>query len=229
VESLPSRVDDPVNGVWNHEEFVLGTDGTQFHPDVKEDEELKVWLSDILRTIEIVYSKDTEIEGIDLLRFVLSEKVLGVDSAFDQTVNGIGNMTYSQDGVPLMVSKPAFLDADASVHVNITGVTPVYDNHETFIEVEPITGAVMNAAKRLQISFLIGAGNFLTSSIKEDHYMPVVWVEEGGAITPELAEKFKDAIYAAQQIGDVAPIAGAAIGAVLLLTSMFIGIRARKP
>ncbi|MCE7733454.1 MAG: CD36 family protein [Candidatus Heimdallarchaeota archaeon] len=227
IPGLPDRDDDPVNGVWDHTELVEGTDATQFHPDVKDTEVLRAWVSELARTVDITYLEDTKVEGIDLLRFVLSEETLAVNPAFDQTVKGVANMSYSQ-GVPLFISKPHFLGADASAR-SVTGLAPVNADHETFIDVEPTTGAVMNAAKRLQISFQISAGNFLTSGIVDTHFMPVVWVEEGGAITPDLAEDFKDAIYTAQDYEQLAPVLGSGVGIVLILTSMFVAIRARKP
>jgi lysosome membrane protein 2 len=119
------------------------------------------------------------------------------------------------------------LDADESAS-GVTGLDPVRDKHETFIDVEPITGKVLNAAKRLQVNIEVGTGNFFTPGIPPTDLLPIVWVEEGGAATEEDVEPIEE-IYAGQQIQELAPISGTAIGVVLLLTSAFIAIRSRKP
>ncbi|MFV2015859.1 MAG: hypothetical protein ACC656_10545, partial [Candidatus Heimdallarchaeota archaeon] len=129
---------------------------------------------------------------------------------------------------PLFISMPHFYDADSAAS-SVEGLSPNKEKHETRVDIEPITGVVMSAAKRLQINFQVGPGNLFTTGIAKTDLLPIVWIEEGGSITPDLAEDFKNAVYGAQQIQQVAPITGAAVGIVLLLSSMFIAIRARKP
>lgn len=225
---IPSRTSDPVNGVWKHAEEVLGTDATQFHPGVEEDELLDAWVSELMRTIQLEFSENVKTEGIDLLRFVVADNVLAVDAAFDQSTKGVANMTVDAGGAPLFISKPHFLDTDGTAS-SVSGLSPDRELHDLYVDVEPTTGAVMNAAKRLQFNFQVGPGNLFTPGIAATDLLPLVWVEEGGKITQDLAEDFKDVVYQAQQIQQIAPIGGAAVGVVLILTSMFIAIRARKP
>ena len=206
---------------------MIGTDATQFHPGVEKDEVLKAWVSELMRTVDLAFEDNVKTKGIDLLRFGIADNVLAVNPAFDQTVEGVANMTAAI-GAPLFISKPHFLDA-VSTASSVGGLAPNKDLHDLFIDVEPITGAVMNAAKRLQISFQVGPGNLFTPGIAKTDLLPIVWIEEGGVLTDKQAEDFINTVYGAQQIEQLAPIGGAAVGIVLLLTSMFIAIRARKP
>ena len=208
--------------------MISGTDGTQFHPDVKNTENLKVWSSDLMRVLTFTYQKDVEVEGIQLMQFGLVPSTLDVNANYYQTVKGLANMTSSA-GVPLFLSKPDFLDADASKTANlITGMKPNVTADDTFLDVEPATGAVLSAAKRLQINLQIAPGDLFTENVSEA-YIPIMWIEEGGQITPSLANDFISTVYGAQNLQQTAEIAGPLTGILLILGSGAAFVVTRKP
>jgi lysosome membrane protein 2 len=215
-----------VSGTWVTDEVITGTDATQFHPDVNKDETLKAFVSDILRVVDLVYKEERTVEGIDLYRFILANSVLGLNANYYQSIRGLANMT-SAIGAPLFLSKPHFLDAEAGkTSALVTGLSQNREEHDTFIDVEPLTGATLSARKRLQLNFNVTQGNLVYTAQKQA-LIPLAWVEEGADITPGQAKDFKDAIYGAQNLQQLATIGGPAIGIILLLTAAFIGIRAR--
>jgi hypothetical protein len=62
-----------------------GTDGQQFHPDVKDDETLWIFQTDLCRNLFIKYKEDQDIDGIKVLRFAPPAEALQVN-----TVTNVG-------------------------------------------------------------------------------------------------------------------------------------------
>ncbi|MFX1511076.1 MAG: hypothetical protein ACFFCQ_00605, partial [Promethearchaeota archaeon] len=198
-------------GIWASDEQVRGTDATQFAPDVSKDDILVTWVSELFRAVDLEFQSEVKEKGIKLYRFVLTEETMDVDPNYYQTIKGVANMTSTQDGVPLFLSKPHFLHADPSLELPSADAS----KHDTVIDVEPISGATMSGRKRLQINFKIEAGDAFTKNVSEG-YMSVVWVEEGATIPEDSAEDFKDTVYGAQDLQQVALFGGPTIGIVLL-------------
>ena len=232
IEYEESATVDELMGMklWESDETISGTDGTQFHPGVEPGEDLFAWVAEIMRVIKLVNldKLEVEFEGITLLRYTLADEVLGVDTNFHQTIKGLGNMTAAK-GFPLFVSKPHFLDGDASLRdtSKLEGLAPVAADHDLFVDVEPISGLTMNARKRLQINLGVSAGDWYSKNVTEV-FLPLVWIEEGATISdsPKLAKDFKDDVYGAQDLQDNISLGGPVVGILLLALSGFIAVRA---
>jgi len=143
---------------------VRGTDGTGFGPGVEKGSTREVYLSQVKRAVKVVNYGDEEIEveGIKLLKFTLEENELACNNtyppnkAFDQTMADGYAHIQKWLGVPAFMSKPHFLDADTpNGYLAVTGLNPNDEEHDTYIGVEPMTGVVMSARKRLQLSVTI--------------------------------------------------------------------------
>jgi hypothetical protein len=205
-------------GIWASDEPVKGTDATQFAPDVEKDEVLQTWVSELVRVIDLTFKEEVTVKKINIYRFELASHELDIDPNYYQTRKGMANMSAASDGLPLFVGKPHFLDADPALATAVTGVSPNASIHDTFIDVEPISGATMQARKRLQVSFLIRAGDAFTTNVTEV-YMPLVWVEEGATIPDDTAEEFRDKVYGAQDLQDIVLLGGPTVGILLLGTA----------
>ena len=90
--------------------------------------------------------------------------------------------------------------------------------YDTFIDVEPITGLSMNVKKRLQVSLQVVAQNYFSAGVVEN-IIPLIWIEEGGAVSSDLAESFKDAIYGGLELKTYIQIGGPVAG-----LAMFVGV-----
>ncbi|MCY3415128.1 MAG: hypothetical protein INQ03_25980 [Candidatus Heimdallarchaeota archaeon] len=215
--------------VWASSEHVRGTGGTQFAPDVDEADTLVAWVGDLLRAVDFVYQSDVVVEGIDLLKFVLAAKTLGSSAEYAenakyyQGVKGLGNMTAAI-GAPLFLSKPHFLDG-AGYLSDLAGVNPVRADHDTYLSVEPTSGAVFDARKRLQINLDVTPSNFFTTTVY-DAFVPVIWIEEGATIPKDSAESFKDVVYSAQNIQENTASYLPAMGVLLIFAAVFTTKRA---
>ena len=59
-------------------------------------------------------------------------------------------------GAPIVMTPPHFLQSDESLIAQLDGISPPNKgDHETYLDLEPLTGAAMAAHKRIQVfSFL---------------------------------------------------------------------------
>lgn len=55
-------------------------------------------------------------------------------------------------GVPIIMSSPHFLFADPKFLKDVDGLVPDERLHNTYLSVDPITGVLMKANKRLQFN-----------------------------------------------------------------------------
>jgi hypothetical protein len=95
-------------------------------------------------------------------------------------------------------------------------MSPDPGKHDTFVDVEPFTGIVMNACKRVQINFEVAPSEFYRENIT-DTVMPVAWFEQRGQITQDLASQFKDQLYFGISLRDNLPLVFLGIGATLFV------------
>jgi len=63
------------------------------------------------------------------------------------------DISRCKKGAPIVLSAPHFYKADPYlVNHEVKGLRPEKALHETFLEIEPLTGLVLNAARRIQIN-----------------------------------------------------------------------------
>jgi hypothetical protein len=206
--------------MWAEPIEVKGTDGSQFAPGVTEEETLKVFAGDLMRTVEFEFHEESEIYGIDLLQFEFADDTFAPNPTYYMTTNGLVNLASIEkyQNVPVRISKPHFLDGDSSLRVDVVGMRPDADSHDTYIEVEPISGLTMNARQRAQINLEIGP----LSPMMDCWYqnithaaMPIFWMEDRGEIPEDLAEEFKELVYGALKLKEQIPLVCLAVGACL--------------
>jgi hypothetical protein len=99
-------------------------------------------------------------------------------------------------GMPVCISKPHFLDTAQSVRNKVIGINPTEEKHETYIDVEPISGVTMNAHQRVQVNFNVSEDNYFTEA--NSTIMPIMWYERTGKVPEDLAARFTGEVYPAQ-------------------------------
>jgi len=148
---------------------IAGTDAAMFGRPVQEPF-LEVYISDIYRTAYIMHAKTVEDwHQVKLRRYELNPKDLE-----NATMNpmqaqyyqfgpkGLENVSKVA-GLPSFVSQPHFLECDESLIGAVTGLNPNPLVHKTYLDIEPQTGLLCRAAKRLQVNYVI-----------ESFHMPVM-------------------------------------------------------
>lgn len=208
-ERNPLNPNDPL---WNSDYFASrfsGTDGTRFYPHVNKSAELFVYVDEARRSVPMEYTDEYEIEGLKLLNYEISRKAL--ENSTTNPTNALWNIhttaifNLSQiKMMPMIITKPHFLDCDDSMKQGVVGLNPVYELHETRLGIHQISGIVMNASKSLQVA-VDTRGPLEIKSLNEtwfptltpNTYTPIGWFSEKGRI------RDKDAKNLAAKISSV--------------------------
>lgn len=197
---------------------VHGTDGTQFHPDVKKEDTLYVFEPMLCRTIKFKNGlTNQEIKGISTLRFY------AVDDNFERTKEnecychepdhndcpaGTLNLRKcspaKEANIDIISTQPYFKNNRDIL--NQTGLKPpkelTQENYGTVLDIEPYTGLALTARKRLQLNLLLknNSHKFLTNLEHKFLYMPVAWIEESGDLDDHNANELKEKIFKQKNI-----------------------------
>lgn len=157
--------DCPISGYSNGEGF------EPFRADARHKNR-KIYISDIYRSLELRPSSNYEWRGIPLTRLELRDedmqtancswawplddaKSCNKDNAryYCFGPSGLLNMSKLSGGVELFASKPHFLGGHPWLQEQFNGALhPDSERHNTYLDVEPITGEPFRLAERLQIS-----------------------------------------------------------------------------
>lgn len=139
---------------------INGTEGVLFSPFLSEDDTLEVLSDDAFRMFKLVYTDSLELMGIRVFRYEITNSTF--ESAFTNPENarwgswnpdGLLYLGPTQDPiVPVFGSKPHFLDGDPVLREKVEGVMPDRSRHETVLHVDPLTGANVQFAIRIQIN-----------------------------------------------------------------------------
>ncbi|XP_064637277.1 lysosome membrane protein 2-like isoform X2 [Lineus longissimus] len=216
--------------------MINGTDGTLYHPFVDKSETLYLFSTDICRSIYVTYDSDQTNYGIQLYRFVPPLEVFAnhtenpVNKGYcrpDCLGAGVLDITPCK-GAPVIISQPHFYQA-APYYINaIQGMHPNKEEHETFVDVEPNTGAVMNAAKRLQINIHLKNISDVTELAKiPPTIFPVAWVNETAKIDEATADKFTHEVMLPILATTIVQYALMALGFLLILVGIVYASKKR--
>ncbi|GFY55083.1 platelet glycoprotein 4 [Trichonephila inaurata madagascariensis] len=187
---------------WNGDECneIRGTDGVQYAPGVTPNHTLSLFNPNLCRTIPLEYEKDVTVHGIKTLRFGMAANTFatGEENPDNKCYcegsscrSGIMPMNCKK-GAPYVISMPHFLEGDEELVNAVEGVHPNPEKHKTYVDVEPTTGFVLNAAFRVQL-------NGVARRLKEfspvvnvrDSVVPVLWMSEEAQLDIPFANYFK--------------------------------------
>lgn len=139
---------------------INGTEGLVFSPLLTENDTLAVFSDDAFRTFKLVRTDTLELMDIRAFRYEIKNSTF--ESAFTNPENarwgswnpdGLVFLGPTQDPiVPVFGSKPHFLDGNPVLREKVDGLVPNRSRHETALHVEPLTGANVQFAIRIQIN-----------------------------------------------------------------------------
>uniref|UniRef100_A0A8C4HL59 Lysosome membrane protein 2 n=1 Tax=Dicentrarchus labrax TaxID=13489 RepID=A0A8C4HL59_DICLA len=164
---------------WTSDEcnMINGTNGASFHPVITKNETLYMFSSDLCRSLYALYEEDVTVKGIPGYRFSPPSMVFA-----NVTVNpanagfcvpaenclgsGVLNVSPCKQGAPIIMSSPHFYQADEKFVQDVFGMKPIKEQHQTVIDINPLTGIILQAAKRLQVN--VNSLNILYSVVIDD-------------------------------------------------------------
>lgn len=139
---------------------IAGTDATLFGRPLTT-EKLQVFISDIYRSAYLIKTKDIDWYGVNVFRYSLQIKdllnaTLNPENAqyYNFAPSGMLNITKAT-GVPLWASFPHFVDGSPELVAQIRGLQPIHSVHDSYLDIEPQTGLLVGAYKRLQVSYYL--------------------------------------------------------------------------
>ncbi|CAM5139189.1 unnamed protein product [Natator depressus] len=218
--------------------MINGTDGSAFHPLISTDETIYVFSSDFCRSLYITFDSFVSVSGIPAYRFVPPEKVFANTSVNPDNAgfcvpagnchgSGVLNVSICKQGVPILLSAPHFYQADEQYIKDIQGMHPRKEDHETFLDINPLTGIVVQAAKRMQINvFVRKLDGFIETGSVRTLVFPVVHVNESVLIDEASAKKLKSVLFEATVVTSI-PFIIMALG--IILGICFIVLVCRPP
>ena len=185
---------------------LYGTDGHLFHPNISRSENITAFIDQIYRSGYFSYQKDVNVFGLNCYQYGIPYEEMANSTINPQNEgfysygpSGLFNFSvYAPFNLPIFVSKPHFLDADPVVSSNIIGLVPNRSKHDSYVNVEPLTGFVLGAAKKLQFNIQLNS----SETQKEMKYLrevlfPIFWASETGiASETDVAELKNTAFYA---------------------------------
>ncbi|XP_076842494.1 lysosome membrane protein 2 [Brachyhypopomus gauderio] len=223
----------------NQSNMINGTDGSAFHPFLTKQERLDVFTADLCRSIYMLFEKEVEVKGILAYRYTPPHEVLASpknnpenegfclpqDKCLD---DGVLNVAVCRKGAPVIVSFPHFYLGDKKYVDAIEGLTPIHDQHQTFLDLNPTTGIPVRASKRAQINIMLEriTGFPMTRNMNGTIF-PVMFLNESVVIDDASAEKLHKLLTIVSLVSNF-PFVLVALGVLLFIISILLLIRSHQ-
>lgn len=246
----------------NFQEVIGDTvnDPTQFQPFREGSNNILptigTFIPELQRDVYFNYAGEVTFKGINLRQYRIDSRYLNANDGAGAAANPFKNDNYRQtatpgfypvapDGIvsglfpnaaPIYISKPHFLGTDAIIPNQYAGgsFNATSEEHDTFLNIDALSGKTLQARKRLQANILVTATTmdasphlepFFKSGGGGDKYIPFYWAEEAGTIKDDDADTFKKNIYKARDLGKIIQIVVGVISAVLFVACVALVVR----
>ncbi|XP_028415192.1 lysosome membrane protein 2-like [Dendronephthya gigantea] len=225
-------------GFWNspYANMLNGTDGSVYKPDISKDDMLFIFIIQLCRSLNVEYLDEVTIEGIDGYRFHPPKylfqsgninpdnKGFCVPNCLPSGLLSISSCVPFQ--APIVVSSPHFLNGDKSLLKMIHGLSPNEEKHDTFLSLEPNTGILLQASKRIQFNIQVDpmAGIQDLENVKSAQ-IPIMWIDEHVRIDSSNAQKVKKNVLNNLEIIKWVELGLIILGGLMVLIAIILFIR----
>lgn len=216
---------------------IKGTDGQFFHPFIQKNERLDIFAPDLCRTLQIEFVKTTSIRSIELYRFGISNNFFKSMDDNEETMCYCTKRSHekkhfcSLKGVidvsscrkkPIVLSTPHFYNGDDKLRTAVVGLVPSASAHDTYIDVEPMTGAVLQVKRRLQVNLEMKPNDIIAEAakLKSPIIHPILWMEQSIVIPDELAQKLENKLTKIVRMVRILCYAAIIVGPIILLATL---------
>ncbi|XP_060103391.1 lysosome membrane protein 2 [Heteronotia binoei] len=187
--------------------MINGTDGSSFHPLIDPEETVYIFASDFCRSIPLAYEKYVKVKGIPAYRFVppasfyanasVNKENAGFCVPAGQCLGtGILNVSTCLQGAPILISPPHFYASAEEYIKSVNGMHPNKEDHQTFLDINPTTGLLVRACKRLQINvFVQSLPDFFQTGNIRTMIFPVLHLNESVLLDDDSAAKLRLALF----------------------------------
>ncbi|KAK3926937.1 Sensory neuron membrane protein 2, partial [Frankliniella fusca] len=177
--------------------LINGTDGTVFPPFLQNTTVLPIYTAASCRSLYLLYRGGTTLGGVPLRRYAIDTNMLASGRDYPpnrrrsskmsgeerelQSCLPMGAMDLSPcSGSPVILTFPHFYLGDPIFLEYPVGLSPRQEDHETIVDIDPVTGVPLRAKKRVQLNmFLKKMEDFAYLSSVSEGLFPILWMEEG--------------------------------------------------
>ena len=155
------------------------------------------------RSVYITFSDFESVQGLPALRYKVPAEILANTSdnagfcipKGNCLGSGVLNVSVCKNGAPIIISFPHFYEADEKFVSAIEGMHPNKEYHETFVDINPLTGVILRAAKRFQINVYVRKlDDFIETGNIQTLVFLVMYINESVLIDKETASRLKSVI-----------------------------------
>jgi hypothetical protein len=229
--------------IWAEPIKLTGGDGGTYGTQIDDDEVLTVFISAVMRNVNLTYEKDTTHHGLDLSRFLPEPDGMKTAAKAPQNAkyyqlahgfNGFMNLS-SQFGLPVFISYKRCLECESSAQnmfdryeysgVGKVGKKITPDDDDTpYVEVEPLTGTGVNVY--LNLEFRVGVYNdyFFTNFFEpvkgKGIYFPLYLFERKAELSKHQVEKFFGNLKFIQKLRTIVFLIGVIVGSAFIVFSL---------
>uniref|UniRef100_A0A673VFC1 Scavenger receptor class B member 2 n=1 Tax=Suricata suricatta TaxID=37032 RepID=A0A673VFC1_SURSU len=188
-------------------------------------------------SVYITFSDFESVQGLPAFRFTVPAEVLANTSdnagfcipKGNCLGSGVLNISVCKNGAPIILSFPHFYQAEERFVSAIDGMHPNKDYHETFADINPLTGIILRAAKRIQINvFVRKFDDFVETGNIRTMVFPVMYINESVLIDKETASRLKSVINTTLIITNI-PYIIMALGVLFGLIFTWLACRGQGP
>lgn len=220
----------------NQSNMINGTDGSAFHPFLTKEERLDVFTADLCRSIHMRFEKEVEVKGIPAYRFTPPRAVLasGTNNPENEGFcltpkkcldDGVLDVSVCRQGAPVVVSFPHFHLGDEKYVQAVEGLSPVHEQHQTFLDLNPTMGVPVRAMKRAQINIhLERVTGFPMTRNLESTIFPIIFLNESVVIDNASAERIQKLLLVVTLVSHF-PLILVALGVILLIVAVILAVR----
>nr|XP_057914231.1 lysosome membrane protein 2c [Doryrhamphus excisus] len=217
--------------------MINGTNGASFHPVITKNEKLYMFSSDLCRSLYAVYEEDVTVKGIPGYRFsppseVFANKTVNpVNAGFcipsDNCLgSGVLNVSVCKQGAPVIMSSPHFYQGDERFVRSVFGMRPNKEDHQTVVDIHPLTGTILQAAKRLQINIYVEKiPTFNQTGNVNKVIFPIVYMNESVVIDDASVEELAAVVFKQNVVTNIPFML---IGVAILLGAVFMLLVCRQ-
>ncbi|CAH1366562.1 sensory neuron membrane protein 2-like isoform X2 [Tenebrio molitor] len=197
--------------VWRNKNSVCNEikSTTTFRPYVTPRMTFDVFSEDICRRLKMAYQSTEIVKGIEGYKYVMTNDSFNAPQDNSEnycycvnrsrTLNGdygclsdgVLDMTNCV-GAPVLLSFPHLLYGDKEYLSTVQGLSPNPKLHETFVILEPTSGAPLKVAKRVQFNMFIRAVEDIVSIENVSNALvPIFWLEESVTLDDQYIDLIK--------------------------------------
>lgn len=184
--------------------MINGTDGSWVPPLFQNKPDAgRVYLysTQICRSIYATFEDDSSVRGISTQTFSIPADVFEnatlnpYNAGFGTADSGVLDVGVCNKGAPIIISLPHLLYAADRYQKAVDGISPDSSLHRTVLEIEPHTGLVISAEKRLQVNIHVQPDKYF-NQLKNvgEVILPAMWINESTTIDQKSADDLNDQV-----------------------------------